>query len=466
MNYPEHWIEVQVGDVVTVVSGGTPRSGNPENFEAPGKGIGWLTPADLSGYTKKYIAYGNRDLTPIGYQSSSAKIVPAGSIVFSSRAPIGYLAIAKNEISTNQGFKSFVLPSSIDSSYAYYYFKNIRDLAESFGTGTTFKEISGSAAKTLPFLLIPLAEQKVIADKLDDMLAKNERIKAYLDRIPQTLKRFRQSVLMDAVSGKLTEEWRKSDNYLFLNERLPYPTNWDVSTLGACLNYGKCNKRSPDKVSPEEWVLELEDIEKDSSKLLGKITFEERKSKSTKNEFKSGDVLYGKLRPYLNKVIIADQDGLSTTEIIPISPQNNLLSYFIFIWLKSPFFIEYVNKITYGVNMPRLGTDDGRAAPIVIPPINEQVEIIRRVETLFSYADNVEKQVMSALEKINVLSESILAKAFRGELTEQWRKENLALISGENSAETLLVKIKNEKNMINKLPKDRAVNLKKKDNYE
>lgn len=184
MNYPEHWIEVQVGDVVTVVSGGTPRSGNPENFEAPGKGIGWLTPADLSGYTKKYIAYGNRDLTPIGYQSSSAKIVPAGSIVFSSRAPIGYLAIAKNEISTNQGFKSFVLPSSIDSSYAYYYFKNIRDLAESFGTGTTFKEISGSAAKTLPFLLIPLAEQKVIADKLDDMLAKNERIKAYLDRIP------------------------------------------------------------------------------------------------------------------------------------------------------------------------------------------------------------------------------------------------------------------------------------------
>src|SRR5690554_5376023 len=134
--------------------------------------------------------------------------MPAGTLLFSSRAPIGYVAVAANKISTNQGFKNFVLPAEVDSSYAYYFLRSIRDVAESMGTGTTFKEISGASAKKLPFTLPPLAEQKVIADKLDTLLAQVENTKARLERIPQILKRFRQSVLAAAVSWRLTEEWR------------------------------------------------------------------------------------------------------------------------------------------------------------------------------------------------------------------------------------------------------------------
>jgi type I restriction enzyme S subunit len=111
---PAEWIDLKIGDVAEVIAGGTPKAENPANFAAPSKGIAWLTPADLSNYSQKYIGHGRRDLSQIGLESSSAKLIPTGSLLFSSRAPIGYVAIAKNEISTNQGFKNFILPDGID----------------------------------------------------------------------------------------------------------------------------------------------------------------------------------------------------------------------------------------------------------------------------------------------------------------------------------------------------------------
>ncbi|EJB1676506.1 restriction endonuclease subunit S, partial [Salmonella enterica] len=210
---PEGWGKTVIGDIADVISGGTPKSGIAENFAPSGEGIAWLTPADLSGYKKKFISHGARDLSTEGYSSCSAKLMPAGAILFSSRAPIGYVAVASNEISTNQGFKSFVFTNDIYPDYAYYYLRNIRHLAEEMGTGTTFKEISGSAAKTLPFVMAPLAEQKIIAEKLDTLLAQVDSTKARLEQIPQILKRFRQAVLAAAMRGELTEIWRARNSF-------------------------------------------------------------------------------------------------------------------------------------------------------------------------------------------------------------------------------------------------------------
>ena len=184
---PEGWEQIEIGDIADVISGGTPKSGVAENFAPSGEGVAWLTPADLSGYKEKYISHGARDLTTLGYSSCSAKLMPKGTILFSSRAPIGYVAIAANEIATNQGFKSFAFPSDIFPDYAYYFLRNIRHIAEEMGTGTTFKEISGSSAKTLPFVLVPFAEQKIIAEKLDTLLAQVDSTKARLEQIPQIL---------------------------------------------------------------------------------------------------------------------------------------------------------------------------------------------------------------------------------------------------------------------------------------
>ena len=111
------------------------------------------------------------------------------------------------------------------------------------------------------------------------------------------------------------------------------PVEWIPLNLGKVVEYGKTTKVEPSQLTDETWVLELEDIEKDSSKILNQLSFAERKSKSTKNSFNAGDVLYGKLRPYLNKVVMAPKDGVCTTEIIPLNGNGHILNKFLFYFI-------------------------------------------------------------------------------------------------------------------------------------
>lgn len=303
--------------------------------------------------------------------------------------------------------------------------------------------IAGKTIENIEIALPPLAEQTHLANLLDDLTTRVQKIQESLNRIPELLKTFRQSVLARAVSGELTAEWRGTFDYKE-KDGFIFSSDWTVSNLGKEFNYGKCQKKNPDEIFSDEWVLELEDIEKDTSKLLVKVYNSERKVKSTKNIFEKGDVLYGKLRPYLNKIILADDNGVCTTEIIPIKTNDKILKNYLFYWLKSPYFSNFVNQLTYGINMPRLGTADGKKILFVYPNLEEQQQIVHQVEHYFALADEIEHQTKLAQEKVNYLTQSILAKAFRGELTANWRAANQAVISGENSAKALLAKIENE----------------------
>src|SRR5689334_1555993 len=142
---PKGWISCLMGNVAEVIGGGTPDTKDENNFSEI-EGIAWLTPADLSGYSEIYVSRGKRFLTEVGFHSSSARLLPKGTVLFSSRAPIGYVAIAANEISTNQGFKSFVPASGVTPEYLYFYLKFAKSLAEELASGTTFAEISGKNA--------------------------------------------------------------------------------------------------------------------------------------------------------------------------------------------------------------------------------------------------------------------------------------------------------------------------------
>ena len=156
-NLPHGWRWATMGDIAEVVGGGTPRTTEPGNFE--GGDIPWITPADLSGYTEKYISHGSRFVTRRGLESSSARLLPAGTVLFSSRAPIGYVAIARNPIATNQGFKSFVLHDGMLPEYVYWWLKGSKQRAERLAGGTTFLEISGANAKKIPIPIAPLEQQ-------------------------------------------------------------------------------------------------------------------------------------------------------------------------------------------------------------------------------------------------------------------------------------------------------------------
>ena len=199
------------------------------------------------------------------------------------------------------------------------------------------------------------------------------------------------------------------------------PSTWLSLKLGDVLAYGKTEKAEPEEIAPETWVLELEDVEKDTTKVLQHLTFAERQSKSTKNKFNAGDVLYGKLRPYLNKVTFADRPGVCTTEIVPIKPNEAVHGRYLFHWLRHPAFLTYVTEVSHGVNMPRLGTDAGRDAPFVLAPKAEQKRIADKLDTVLTRVDAVNTRLARVAPLLKRFRQSVLAAATSGRLTEDWR---------------------------------------------
>ena len=196
------------------------------------------------------------------------------------------------------------------------------------------------------------------------------------------------------------------------------PSSWLSLQLGEVIDYGQTEKVEPDNISSEIWVLELEDIERDTSRILQRLTFAERPSKSTKNSFSPGDILYGKLRPYLNKVIYADAPGVCSTEIIPLKPNLAVNSRYLFHWTRHPEFLAYTSQVSHGVNMPRLGTEAGRQAPFILAPINEQRRIADKLDRVLARVDAANEHLSRVAPLIKRFRQSVLAAATSGRLTE------------------------------------------------
>ena len=178
---PATWTWLRLGDVGAIVGGGTPKSGE-RSFWADGDGVPWLTPADMRSQDSRYLSRGNRDITSEGLKRSSAQLLPAGSVLFSSRAPIGHVGIAANPISTNQGFKSCVPYIADMSEYLYLFLKQAGPGINEQATGTTFKEVSGKEVALIPIPIPPLAEQHRIVAKVDELMD-------LLDRLDETRER-------------------------------------------------------------------------------------------------------------------------------------------------------------------------------------------------------------------------------------------------------------------------------------
>lgn len=172
------WIECKIADMGTVVGGATPSTKKSENYE--NGSIAWITPKDLATLKGRYIKCGERNITEIGLRSCSTQLLPKNTVLFSSRAPIGYIAIAQNEVCTNQGFKSVIPNEDMDPLFLYYLLKYNKNKIEAMGCGTTFKEVSGHTMKNI-VLSIPKDKkvQERIASTLGSIDAKieeNERI--------------------------------------------------------------------------------------------------------------------------------------------------------------------------------------------------------------------------------------------------------------------------------------------------
>ena len=171
-----------------------------------------------------------------------------------------------------------------------------------------------------------------------------------------------------------------------ITDEIPFdiPENWSWARLGYLIDFSKSVTVSSSDINENDWILDLEDIEKETGKLLCKKRMLDIKSKSDKHKFFVGNVLYSKLRPYLNKVIIADENGYCTTEILAFDFGLNINNRFAQIYLMSPYFVDYAMAGAYGVKMPRIGSDRGNLALIPIPPLNEQTRIVNAIDNIFS----------------------------------------------------------------------------------
>lgn len=146
-----NWPECTLSDIGSIVAGGTPSKAKSEYYA--NQGIAWITPKDLSVDKSKFISHGENDISELGFSKSSTKKMPAGTVLFSSRAPIGYIAIAQNELTTNQGFKSVIPNENIGTSYVYFLLKSLLPIIEGMASGSTFKEISGAGMKSVPTVM-------------------------------------------------------------------------------------------------------------------------------------------------------------------------------------------------------------------------------------------------------------------------------------------------------------------------
>ena len=174
-------------------------------------------------------------------------------------------------------------------------------------------------------------------------------------------------------------------------ENVPFeiPENWLWVQLGDVTNYGKCSTCSVDDIHKESWILELEDIEKDTGRVLVRHSKAERVIKSVRHSFYAGNILYSKLRTYLNKVLVAKEDGLCTTEIIPTECCDSVHPDYICNILRSRYFLDYTAQCGYGVKMPRLSTTDARKALIPLPPYKEQIRISEKIDVLMGSLNSI-----------------------------------------------------------------------------
>lgn len=341
--------------------------------------------------------------------------------------------------------------NKIDINYFKWFLKSdaFRKVVLSQTRGGIKTEIKSKSFLPLEINLPDIKTQTKILSKINKVENEIKQLETNISEDKSLLKSLRSAILSEAVQGKLVSQNPKDESAFELLKKIkaekqklikggkikkqkelpaiseddlsagqagvPYdlPSGWVWARLGDVCEYGSSEKVESKNISSETWVLDLEDIEKTTSRLLIKKRFGEYKSKSTKNIFSKGDVLYGKLRPYLDKVIIADEDGVCTTEIIPLKVYNNLIdNNYLRYFLKSPNFLAYVNSLTYGVKMPRLGTADGKLASFPLPPLPEQRRIVEKVDALMRSCDELDLRIKENKECGVQIMNSVLKEVF------------------------------------------------------
>lgn len=390
------WIECKISDIGTVVGGATPLTKKPENYE-DGK-IAWITPKDLSAFSGRYIERGERNITEIGLKSCSTQLMPKNTVLFSSRAPIGYVAIASNEVCTNQGFKSVIPKENIDPLFLYYLLKYNKDKIESMGSGTTFKEVSGNTMKNI-VVFVPTSKelQEKIASVLgsiDDKIEENERINNNLEQQTKSL----------------FAEWLST-----------YSEYSKEVTLGdVCTKVTDGSHFSPkDDITSSIPMLSVKDMRRFDFDLTScKHISEDDYQKMVANDCvpQVDDILVAKDGSYLKEIFICnEQRKLAILSSIAIFRPNTDIIHpeILLAFLKSPRVLQEVrDNYVSGSALPRIVLKDFKKLTFKLPDMSSQNKI---APLLASIREQISMKVIEN-QQLTQLRDVLLPKLMSGEI--------------------------------------------------
>ncbi len=401
-NLPQSWEVKKLGEIGEIVTGSTPSKSNLDFY---GKDYPFFKPSDFEqGY---FLENAGDNLSKLGFDK--ARQLPPKTILVVCIGSLGKVALTKVIGSCNQQINAIIPHKNIISEYIYYYC-----------ISSKFQSILFSKAPQTTLAILNKTEFSKLEIIYPKDIKEQERIVGILDfafsKIDENIKKAKENLAN--IDELMQSALQKAFNPLNDNTKENYqlPQSWEWKSLGDTSNYGKTSQVKPSQLKGNDWILELEDIEKESGVLLQKVLFQDRQSKSNKIKFNKGDILFGTLRPYLKKVIIADDNGACSSEIMPFSTGNSITNHFIYYYLFANFLHDRISSLTYGARMPRLGTKDGKSLQIPLPPLQEQEQIAEHLDFVFEKAKALKELYTKELKDYEELKQSLLDKAFKGEL--------------------------------------------------
>lgn len=375
------WKKFKLSDLGLVVGGATPSTKDANNYNGE---IPWITPKDLSAFSGRFISHGERNITKKGLESCSTQLLPKNSVLFSSRAPIGYIAISANEVCTNQGFKSIVPNKNTDYLFLYYLLKYNKDKIESLGSGTTFKEVSGTTMKNIEVFVPDFPTQKKISkilSALDDKIECNNQINKNLEEQAKVLYK----------------------HFFPYNVEDDLPEEWGVGTIGDVVEFHD-SKRVPlsgserlkmeKKIYPYYGAAALMDYV-DNFIFDGKyLLLGEDGTVINDDGYPILQYVWGKFWVNNHAHILTGKRGFNVESLYMLFKQTPIKS------------------IVTGAVQPKISQSNLRSVKIVIPPENVLLDYNNRVESLFAAIRLNEEENKS----LSLLRDSLLPKLMSGEL--------------------------------------------------
>ena len=395
--YSIGWRQYRIGDIAEIVSGATPKTKIKEYWDGD---ILWATPKDLGQLNSIEISDTERKITIAGYESCSTTMLPPGSVLLSSRAPIGHLAINTKPMCTNQGFKSLIPKEGIFNRYLYWVLKGSLTELQNMGRGCTFDELSKGLLASFEIPVPPLDEQHRIVARIEELTRRAEEARRLRQKAVEGIANLFQMELKRFFSPQAMDDWVEYEGR----------QAFDIVR-------GQVDPREKPYIDLPHVAPNF--VESGTGRLLKNQvkTPRELRLKSGKYHFNSSHVLYSKIRPNLRKVVLPDFKGTCSADMYPLIPNTDIVTRdFLALTLLAPPFTQYAIENSDRNAMPKINRPTMLGYRMKLPSIEVQREIVSKVKQIQTKADKITALQNKAALEMELFQSALLAKAFRGKL--------------------------------------------------